>query len=137
MRFMLQSNYTFASKVLINNEDASDEIFDASCTEENYVSCNISSNPKFQFRGAHSFGLDSIEFFKLTLGNNLDMKSLSLKSTAGAILDSSADMIWKLKKDSAVLLEQEGGSHFPIGTPALPRYAPRSVTMRGGSPLRD
>ena len=28
-------------------------------------------------------------------------------------------------------------SHFDIGTPALPRYAPRSVTMRGGSPLRD
>ena len=24
-------------------------------------------------------------------------------------------------------------SRFAIGTPALPRYAPRSVTMRGGS----
>ena len=107
----------------------SNEIFDTTCTEENYVSCNISSNPKFQFRGAHSFGLDSIEFFKLTLGNNLDMKSLSLKSTAGAILDSSADMIWKLKKDSAVLIEQEVGSHFPIGTHVWKTLDNRSLEL--------
>ena len=100
----------------IAKDPYTNEILDTSCNEQNYVSCNIFSNPKFQFRGSESFGLDSIEFFKLAIGNSLEMESLSLKSSAGAILESSTDMIWKLKKDSVLLIEQEVRSHFPIGT---------------------
>ena len=38
----------------------------------------------------------------------------------------------KLGTDLAVLLRILLGPTFRTGTPALPRYAPRSVTMRGG-----
>ena len=39
----------------------------------------------------------------------------------------------KLGTDLAVLLRTLVGPTFRTGTPALPRYAPRSVTIRGGS----
>ena len=56
----------------------------------------------------------------------------NLSARLGADLGGLA----KLGTDLAVLLRTLVGPTFRTGTPALPRYAPRSVTMRGGPPQR-